>query len=106
MKERGDLEALEVRLARAWRADDVPGLDPIWKATVMHSVRAASARSRAAAQAALERIVRNAFWAAAAAAILAAVVVGPRASALDPSLELARVLAADPQGLFQLVLVW
>lgn len=109
MKDRDEVRALEARLARAWRADDGPELDARWRRGVLDAVRAEADRSRAAADLAADlvigRLVRNALLVAAAAAVLAIVVFGPRAAALEPSFELARVVANDPASLFQLVLV-
>jgi hypothetical protein len=104
MSGRGDLDALEGRLAQAWREDAVPGVDPRWKAGVMDAVRAAAARGGAGPSAV--RIVRNAFLAAAAAAVLAAVpLAAVRTTTIDPSAGVARLLAGDPQGLLCLVLL-
>ena len=105
MKERPDLEALEARLARALRESEAPALDARWKAAVMDSVRAAARRPRPSEPPALERLVRNAVLLGAAAVVVAIFVVGAGEVALDPSLELARMLAGDPQGLLQLFLV-
>jgi len=105
MSEESRIDALEERVARAWRTDRGVELDQAWRAGVMDAVRAEAARAGAPAGPSAERLVRNAFLAAAAAALLAAVTVGARAAALDPTLEVARLLAGDPLGLLQLALV-
>jgi hypothetical protein len=105
MKEKSPIEALEARLAEVWRGNEGPELAASWKAGVMAAVRSEAARERAAAGPPVERLVRNAFLAAAVAAAVAVVAVVARAAALDPSLELARLFASDPEGLLQLVLV-
>jgi len=105
MKDRSRIDALEVRFAQAWPGSEEPGADAAWKAGVMEAVRGEAARARAAAGPTVERLVRNAFLAAAAAAVLAALAVGSRAAVLDPSLEMAHLVASDPHALFQLVLV-
>ena len=99
------IDALEQRLARAWRADPGPELDAGWRAGVMDAVRAQPAGAGTAPAPGVERLVRNAFLAAAAAALRAVLTVGTRAAALDPTLEVAHLLAGDPMGLLQLALV-
>jgi hypothetical protein len=105
MKQEDPIDALEARLRRAARAGAEPELGQRWKAGVMDAVRAEAARAAADAGPSAERLVRNAFLAAAAAAALAMAAVGARAAVLDPTLEVARLLASDPQGLLQLALV-
>jgi hypothetical protein len=105
MKHEDPIDALEARLAQALRAGPEPELHAGWKAGVMRAVRAEAARAGAQAGPSVERLVRNGFLAAAAAAALALAAVGARAGALDPTLEVARLLASDPQGLLQLALV-
>lgn len=102
MNERRDVRDLEARLAEAWRADHGPELGAPWKQGVMDAVRTQAERTRAAATV---RTVRRALVASAAAAGLAIVFFGLDVAALDPSLELARVLASDPQALLQWMLV-
>ena len=105
MRDKSHIDTLEARLAEVWRADAGPELDRRFTAGVMRAVRAEAAERRTAAGPSVERLVRNAFLAAAAAALLAALTVGTRAAALDPTLEVAHLLAGDPLGLLQLALV-
>ncbi len=102
MDRREDLRGLEGRLARSWRANEGPPLDRAWREDVMADVRTrASARSNRP-----ERIARNACVAASIAALVTAMFVVVRAAAFDPSFEVARILASDPQSLLQLLLVF
>jgi hypothetical protein len=105
MRDKSHIDTLEARLAEVWRADAGPELDRRFTAGVMRAVRAEAAERRTAAGPSVERLVRGALLAALAAAAAAMAVVLLRAGSLDPSLELARVMASDPQGLLQLVLV-
>jgi len=105
MKDRERVRALETRLARVWSESEEPHLDSRWSASVMQSIRAAEARRHTVDQIPLERLFRNAFLAAAAVAVATLAIVAVRTSSLDPSLELARLLASDPQGLLQLICV-
>jgi hypothetical protein len=104
MKHRDEIEALEARLARALRDDEGPELASRWRTGVMEAVRIEAARAGARDRT-LERILRNVFVAATAAAAGAVAFLGPRIAALDPTSDLGRLVASDPQGLLQLVLV-
>jgi hypothetical protein len=105
VKDRSDIHSLEARLARVWRENEGAEIGRPWKAAVMDAVRDEAELARAVAGPPVERLVRNAFLAAAAAALAAIAIFGARAATLDPSFELARLFASDPQGLLQLVLV-
>jgi hypothetical protein len=105
VKDDGGIDALEARLVEAWREGLEGAVSPRWKADVMKAVSAEAARSRRGPEFSIERFVRNACLIASAAAAAAILMLGGRAAALDPTLELARLLVSDPQGLFQLVLV-
>lgn len=105
MRDRREVRALEERLFRAWSSDEGPALDARWREGVLDAVRAEAERARIDDDRRVDRLVRRALLVAAAAAVLAIVVFGPRAAALEPSFELARVVASDPASLLQLVLV-
>ena len=108
------IDALEERLARAWRAGPAESGpdDSTWNDAVMREVRARafsapedrpSATEPSSTWSPLERLVRNGFLTAAAAALAAAVFVIGRG--LDPRDELARLIARDPGAILDLFLV-
>ena len=102
MNQPRDVRALEARLLNAWRAEAGRELGEPWKDGVMDAIRAEAELST---DAATDRVVRIALIASLAAAALAALFFGFDATALEPSHELARLVASDLQGLLQLVLV-
>lgn len=107
MKPHEDIDALEARVLRAWRDADEPDLGRSWKAGVMDAVRAEAGRGNERENLPLERLVRYGFCAAAAVAVLAVgISFAARTTAFDPSLELARLLANDPHGVLQFMLVF
>lgn len=105
MTRREDLDALEQRLARAWREDDGPELDAEWKSGLMRAIRDAAAEKRAEAEPSFERLVGRAWWIAASIAAVTLLGFATQVVTFDPSSELARLFASDPQTLLQLFLV-
>lgn len=105
MSRRSEIRALESRLQRAWLADDGASDAVRWKSDVLAAIRAEAARRPRGPERALERVVRNGFLSAAAAALLAVTFTVTRTDMLDPALAIARLIAGNPGGLIELALV-